>query len=63
MRHAAAIITEEGGLTSHAAIVALELGIPCIVSAEGAMLTLQDGVLVTVDGSRGVVFQGKVQLR
>ena len=63
MRHAAAIITEEGGLTSHAAIVALELGIPCIVSAEGAMLTLQDGVLVTVDGSRGVVFQGKVKLR
>ncbi|MDD4365359.1 MAG: pyruvate kinase [Synergistales bacterium] len=62
MRKAAAIIAEDGGLTSHAAIVALELAIPCVVGAEGALATLQDGMLVTVDGTRGVVYQGKVKL-
>jgi len=62
MKKASAIITEEGGLTSHAAIVALELGIPCVVSAEKAMEVLQDNVLLTVDGSRGVVYQGRVKL-
>jgi pyruvate kinase len=62
MRKAGAIIAEEGGLTSHAAIVALNLGIPCIVSARGAMKELEDGALVTVDGSRGVVYGGKVKL-
>jgi pyruvate kinase len=63
MRKAAAIIAEEGGLTSHAAIVALELGIPCVVSAKDSMKLLQDGMLVTVDGTRGVVYQGRVKLR
>ncbi|MBL3593799.1 MAG: pyruvate kinase [Synergistaceae bacterium] len=62
MRKAAAIIAEDGGLTSHAAIVALELSIPCVVGAENALATLQDGMLVTVDGTRGVVYQGKVKL-
>jgi pyruvate kinase len=63
MKKASAVIAEEGGLTSHAAIVALELGIPCIVSAPEALKLLQDGMLVTVDGSRGVVYQGRVKLR
>lgn len=63
MRKASAIIAEEGGLTSHAAIVALELGIPCVVSAKDSMKLLQDGMLVTVDGTRGVVYQGRVKLR
>ncbi|WP_281744214.1 pyruvate kinase [Thermanaerovibrio acidaminovorans] len=63
MKKAAAIITEEGGLTSHAAIVALELGIPCVVSAKDCMKLLQDGMLITVDGTRGVVYQGRVKLR
>jgi pyruvate kinase len=63
MQGAAALVTEEGGLTSHAAIVALELGIPCVVSAEDALRVLEDGMLVTVDGIRGVVFSGKVRLR
>ena len=63
MKKAAALITEEGGLTSHAAIVALELGIPCVVSARDCMKLLQDGMLVTVDGTRGVVYQGRVKLR
>jgi len=63
MKKAVAIITEEGGLTSHAAIVALELGVPCVVSARDCMKLLQDGMLVTVDGTRGVVYQGRVKLR
>lgn len=62
MRKASAIIAEDGGLTSHAAIVALELGVPCVVGAEGALRTLQNGMLITVDGARGVVYQGKVKL-
>jgi pyruvate kinase len=62
MKKAGALVTEEGGLTSHAAIVALELRIPCIVGAEGALELLEDGIIATVDGSRGVVFRGKVHL-
>lgn len=62
MRRASAVICEEGGLTSHAAIVSLELRIPCIVSAPGAMNALDDGMLVTVDGMRGVVYRGMVRL-
>ncbi len=62
LKKAGAVVTEEGGLTSHAAIVALELRIPCIVGAEGAMELLEDGIIATVDGSRGVVFRGKVHL-
>jgi pyruvate kinase len=62
MKKAGAVVTEEGGLTSHAAIVALELRIPCIVGAEGALELLEDGIIATVDGSRGVVFRGKVHL-
>lgn len=62
LRKAGAVVTEEGGLTSHAAIVALEFRIPCIVGATGAMELLEDGIIATVDGSRGVVFRGKVHL-
>ena len=63
IRQASAIICEEGGLTSHAAILALEMGIPCVVSATDAMKMLDDGMMVTVDGSRGLVYQGKVRIR
>lgn len=62
MKKAQAIIAEEGGLTSHAAILALELGIPCIVSAAGVTDILENGMVITVDGSRGVVYQGNVKL-
>jgi pyruvate kinase len=62
MRRASAVICEEGGLTSHAAIVSLELRIPCIVSAPGALNVLDDGMMVTVDGMRGVVYRGMVRL-
>jgi len=63
IRQASAIICEEGGLTSHAAILALEMGIPCVVSAKDALSLLEDGMLVTVDGSRGLVYQGKVRVK
>jgi pyruvate kinase len=63
IRMASAIICEEGGLTSHAAILALEMGIPCVVSAADAMRLLEDGMLITVDGSRGLVYHGKVRVR
>ena len=55
-----AVLTEQGGLTSHAAIVCLELGIPCIVGARGATETLSSGMIVTADCKAGVVYKGAV---
>ncbi|OXS80612.1 pyruvate kinase [Domibacillus enclensis] len=53
-----AIITEEGGLTSHAAVVGINLGIPVIVDVEGALATLSDGQEITVDAARGIIYNG-----
>lgn len=53
-----ALITEEGGLTSHAAVVGLNLGIPVIVGVENAMKLFEDGQEITVDSSRGVIYKG-----
>lgn len=53
-----AIITEEGGLTSHAAVVGLNLGIPVIVGVEQATKNFKDGQEITVDAGRGVVYNG-----
>ena len=58
MRRAKAIVTESGGMTSHAAIVARELGLPCIVGAHDATRILSTGTLVTVDGTAGTVVRG-----
>jgi len=58
MRRAAAIVTEAGGMTSHAAIVARELGLPCVVGARDARRALSNGAVVTVDGSAGTVSEG-----
>lgn len=61
MRRAAAIITDHGGRTSHAAIVSRELGLPAIVGAEGASQVLKDGDDVTVscaEGETGFVYEG-----
>ncbi|MBI3573706.1 hypothetical protein HY090_01510 [Candidatus Kaiserbacteria bacterium] len=55
MKKAAAIVTDEGGLTSHAAIVSRELGIPCIVGTKIATKVLKNGDLVEVDAEKGVV--------
>jgi pyruvate, water dikinase len=58
MRRAAAIVTDSGGMTCHAAIVSRELGIPCIAGTGDATRTLRDGELVTVDATHGVVVKG-----
>ncbi len=61
MRVASAIVTDEGGMTSHAAIVSRELGIPAVVGTGNATQVMKDGVTYTVDGSRGVVYEGVVK--
>lgn len=53
-----ALITEEGGLTSHAAVVGLNLGIPVIVGVEDATKLFKDGQEITVDAGRGVIYNG-----
>jgi pyruvate,water dikinase len=58
MRRAAAIVTDSGGTTSHAAIVSREMGLPCVVGAHSATSTLKTGDTITVDGSSGSVTSG-----
>lgn len=58
LEKASAIITEEGGLTSHGAVVGLSLGIPVIVGIENATELFKDGQDVTVDGNGGVIYKG-----
>lgn len=55
MKKAVAFVTEQGGITSHAAIVAREMKKPCIVGTKIATKILQDGDLVEVDANQGVV--------
>lgn len=55
MKHSAAIVTDEGGLTCHAAIVSRELGKPCIIGTKIATKVLKDDDLVEVDANRGIV--------
>lgn len=55
MRIASAIVTERGGVTSHAAITARELGVPAVVGVQGIMEAISDGDLLKVDGFRGVI--------
>ena len=52
---AEAVVVDVGAIMSHAVIVSRELGIPCVVSAEGATLSIPDGALVEVDGNTGLV--------
>jgi pyruvate, water dikinase len=59
MRRAAAIVTDSGGMTCHAAIVSRELGIPCLVGTGSATQTLRDGETITVDAGKGVVLEGE----
>jgi len=65
MKKAAAIVTNNGGMTCHAAIVSREMQIPCIVGTESrhvaATEVLKTGDVVTVDAKNGVVYQGKVE--
>jgi len=61
MQKAAAIVTDEGGVTAHAAIVSREMGIPAVVGTENATSVLEDGQEVTVDGYNGKVYLGRTQ--
>ncbi|MGO8873763.1 MAG: phosphoenolpyruvate synthase [Acidimicrobiales bacterium] len=58
IRRAAALVTDGGGMTCHAAIVARELGVPCVVGTRSATSVLRDGEVVTVDGAHGLVLEG-----
>ncbi|MUM63925.1 pyruvate, water dikinase [Acidianus infernus] len=60
MKIASAIVTDEGGITSHAAIVSRELGIPAIVGTKEATKVIKDGQEITVDATRGIVYEGKI---
>jgi len=55
MKKAGAIVTEQGGVTSHAAIVSRELNIPCVIGTKIATRVLKDGDLVEVDATKGLV--------
>lgn len=59
MQRAAAIVTDEGGITSHAAIISREMGIPAVVGTGNATEKLKEGMLITVDGGNGIVYDGK----
>ena len=66
MRQAAAIVTDHGGRTSHAAIVSRELGVPALVGTGNATAVLRDGQAVTVscaEGDTGAVFDGIAEVR
>ncbi|WP_430609648.1 pyruvate kinase [Enterococcus sp. DIV0876] len=56
---AAALIVEDGGLTSHAAVVGIAKDLPVIVGAKDATTTIKDGELITLDSRRGIVYRGE----
>jgi pyruvate,water dikinase len=62
MSKAAGIVTDAGGITSHAAIVSRELGIPCVVGTETATKQLKDNDEITVDGNAGAVYEGLMKI-
>lgn len=59
LEKAGGLLVEEGGLTSHAALVALHMGLPAIVGANGALKLLTTGQTITLDTVRGLVYRGK----
>jgi pyruvate, water dikinase len=61
MQKASAIVTSEGGVTAHAAIVSREMGIPAVVGAQDALEVLEERMEITVDGNSGKVFAGKAE--
>lgn len=60
MKIAGAIVTDEGGMTSHASIVSRELGVPAIVGSKEATKLIKDGQEITVDAIRGIVYEGRL---
>ena len=63
MERAAAIVTDDGGITCHAAIVSREMGIPCIVGTETATEVLKDNMEITVDATVGKVYEGIIEAK
>jgi pyruvate,water dikinase len=61
MKKAAAFITDQGGVTSHAAIVAREMNVPCVIATKIATKVLHDGDLVEVDADKGIVKVVKIK--
>jgi len=61
MKRAAGLVTDAGGMTSHAAIVSRELGVPAVVGTETATEELEDGQVITIDGEKGHVEAGREQ--
>ncbi|MFH1749518.1 MAG: phosphoenolpyruvate synthase [bacterium] len=60
MKRATAIVTDKGGRTCHAAIVSRELGIPCVVGTDTATKDLKNDQMISVDGAKGMVYEGEV---
>jgi pyruvate kinase len=61
LRRASAIITEEAGMTGFAPMTALQLGIPCMTGVDGATENMREGMFVNVDGTHGVVYEGRMK--
>ncbi len=61
MKRAAGIVTDEGGMTSHASIVSRELGVPAVVGTETATNVLSDDEAITIDGEKGHVRRGETR--
>lgn len=61
MFESVAIVTETGGSTSHAALVAREIGLPCVVGAGAGVVDALTGTVITVDGAAGVVYAGEIE--
>jgi len=61
MQKVAAIVTDEGGMTCHAAIVSRELGTPAVVGTRNATSILKPGQLITVDGEKGFIYEGALE--
>ncbi len=59
MKRANGIVTDEGGVTCHAAIISRELGIPCVAGTGEATSVLEENTKVTIDGKKGIVFEGE----
>jgi len=63
LRHAAGVVADEGGATSHGANILREFEVPCVIGAGSATRDLREGRAVTVDGFRGAVYEGDLALK
>jgi pyruvate kinase len=62
VQRAGALITEVGGITSHAAVVALSLGIPVIVGVDRVLDLIEDGMEVSIYPEVGVIYSGRAKV-